>query len=325
MKLAFVIGPQSLLTGIALPVEMFYAASRYRVRHRSDTALSIQLVGESLQPQRAIGGLNIQADHTFEQADAADLVFVPPMWGTPWPVISQSQPLQEWLVKQYQQGARLAATGTGVGHLAHAGLLDDRLATTHWYYLHRFRQRYPKVNFEGHHFVTHEDGLYCAGSINAQTDLVLFLIEQTFGEDALALVERQFMHELKRTFSTPYFEPGGAVHHDEGVSLVQSWVRQHLTDDITLAALAALVDQSSRNFSRRFHAATGESPMAYVLRLRLDSARELLRDTNLTVAEVGEACGFRTAAYFGRVFRERLSMTPGDYRKMVRAKLFTAG
>lgn len=325
MKLAFVIGPQSLLTGIALPVEMFYAASRHRVRHRSSTALSIQLVGETLQPQRAIGGLNVQADHTFDQADQADLVFVPPMWGTPWPVISRGERLQHWLVDQYQRGARLAATGTGVGHLARSGLLDDRVATTHWYYLDRFRQRYPKVKFEGHHFVTHEDGLYCAGSINAQTDLVLFLIEQTFGEEALALVERQFTHELKRTFSTPYFEPGGAVHHDEGVSLVQSWLRQHLTDDITLAQLAALLDQSERNFSRRFQVATGESPMAYVLRLRLDSARELLRDTNLTVAEVGEACGFRTAAYFGRVFRQRLSLTPGEYRKMVRSKLFSAG
>lgn len=325
MKLAFVISPQALLTGVALPVEMFYAASRFRVRRRAASSLSIQLVADSLQPLRAVGGLNIQADHTFAQADDADLVFVPPMWGTPWPVISQGKALQHWLVEQYQNGARLAATGTGVGHLAEAGLLDGRVATTHWYYLERFRQRYPEVKFEGHHFVTHEDGLYCAGSINAQTDLVLFLIEQTFGEDALALVERQFMHELKRTFSTPYFEPGGAVHHDEGVSLVQSWLRQHLTEDISLAQLARLVDQSERHFSRRFQAATGESPMAYVLRMRLDSARELLRDTNLRVAEVGEACGFRTAAYFGRVFRERLSMTPGEYRKMVRSKLFTAG
>ena len=325
MKLAFVIGPQSLLTGIALPVEMFYAASRYRVKRRTVEPLSIQLVGDSLAPQRAIGGLSVQADHTFDSAADADLVFVPPMWGTPWPVISRGEGLQRWLAEQYQGGARLAATGTGVGHLARAGLLDGRVATTHWYYLDRFQRRFPKVRFEGHHFVTHEDGLYCAGSINAQTDLVLFLIEQTFGEEALALVERQFMHELKRTFATPYFEPGGAVHHDEGVSLVQAWVRQHLTEDIRLDGLAALLGQSPRNFSRRFQAATGESPLAYVLRLRLDSARELLRDTNLTVAEVGEACGFRTAAYFGRVFRERLSMTPGEYRKMVRAKLFTAG
>ncbi len=325
MKLAFVVSPQALLTGIALPVEMFYAASRHRVRRETEASLSVQLVGADTEPLRVTGGLTIQADCDFDQAVDADLVFVPPMWGTPWPVINQSQALQRWLAYQYRNGARLAATGTGVGHLAKAGLLEGRVATTHWYYLDKFRKRFPGVRFEGHHFVTHDEGIYCAGSINSQTDLVLFLIEQAYGEDALAVVERQFMHELKRTFSTPYFEPGGAVHHDEGISMVQSWVRQHLTEDIAVNQLAALLDQSERNFSRRFREATGESPMAYVLRLRLEYARELLRDTNLTVAEVGEASGFRNNAYFGRLFREKLSLSPGEYRKMVRSKLFTAG
>jgi transcriptional regulator GlxA family with amidase domain len=109
------------------------------------------------------------------------------------------------------------------------------------------------------------------------------------------------------------------------VSLVQSWVRQHLADDITVHMLAALQDQSVRNFSRRFSQATGESPMEYVQRLRLEHARELLRDTNLTVAEVAEISGYRNPAYFGKVFRTRLSLTPGEYRKVVRSKVFAAG
>ncbi|MEX2366331.1 MAG: helix-turn-helix domain-containing protein, partial [Pseudohongiellaceae bacterium] len=280
MKIAFAVCEQALMTGIALPLEMFYAASRHRVRHRRHENLTLQVVGES-DSTVLTGGLRIVPDTDFERADLADLVFVPPLWGTPWKVLQSSQSLQRWLAKQYQAGARLAATGTGVGHLAEAGLLGGRVATTHWYYLDRFARRYPDIRFEGHHFVTHDEGIYCAGSINSQTDLVLFLIEQTFGEDALALVERQFMHELKRTFSTPYFEPGGAIHHDEGVSLVQSWVRQHLADDITVDTLAGLLDQSVRNFSRRFSQATGESPMEYLQRLRLEHARELLRDTNL--------------------------------------------
>lgn len=325
MKIAFVVSEQSLLTGIALPVEMFHAASRHRVRRASQPGLSIQVVSERQGAIGVTGGLNILADHDFKTATDADLVFVPPMWGTPWPVINRNGDLQRWLASQYRRGARLAATGTGVGHLAMAGLLDGKVATTHWYYLDRFRKRFPAVRFEGHHFVTHDEGLYCAGSINAQTDLVLFLIEQNFGQEALALVERQFMHELKRTFSTPYFEPGGAVHHDEGISMVQSWVRQHLTEEISVRGMAELLRQSPRNFSRRFTAATGESPMAYVMRLRLELARELLRDTNLTVAEVGEASGFRNNAYFGRVFREKLSLSPGEYRKVVRSKLFAAG
>lgn len=325
MNVAFVACPQALLTGITLPVEMFHAASRHRVRHRDSAPLSIQVLAEREGPQSLTGGLKLVADSTFARAAPPDLIFVPPMWGTPWPVLSGSKVLQRWLVEQYRRGARLAATGTGVGHLAMSGLLDQKVATTHWYYLQRFQHRFPKVTFEGHHFVTHQDGIYCAGSINAQTDLVLFLIEQTFGEEALALVERQFMHELKRTFATPYYEPGGAVHHDEEISLVQSWVRQHLATDINLEAMAGLVQQSSRNFSRRFRQATSESPMAYVLRLRLERACELLRDTNLTVAEVGELCGFHNHAYFGRCFRQKLSLTPGDYRKVVRSKVFAAG
>lgn len=324
MKIAFAVCEQALMTGIALPLEMFYAASRHRVRHRRHENLTLQVVGES-DSTVLTGGLRIVPDTDFERADLADLVFVPPLWGTPWKVLQRSQPLQRWLAKQYQAGARLAATGTGVGHLAEAGLLGGRVATTHWYYLDRFARRYPDIRFEGHHFVTHDEGIYCAGSINSQTDLVLFLIEQTFGEDALALVERQFMHELKRTFSTPYFEPGGAIHHDEGVSLVQSWVRLHLADDITVDTLAGLLDQSVRNFSRRFSQATGESPMEYVQRLRLEHARELLRDTNLTVAEVAELSGYRNPAYFGKIFRQKLSLTPGAYRKVVRSKVFAAG
>ncbi|MCH8530495.1 MAG: helix-turn-helix domain-containing protein [Saccharospirillum sp.] len=325
MNVAFIACPQALLTGITLPVEMFYAASRHSMRRRNQTPLSVQILAEQEGPQLLTGGLKLVADATFAEAVQPDLIFIPPMWGTPWPVLAESQSLQRWLVEQYRRGARLAATGTGVGHLAMSGLLDRKVATTHWYYLERFRRRFPKVTFEGHHFVTHQDGLYCAGSINAQTDLVLFLIEQTFGEEALALVERQFMHELKRTFSTPYYEPGGAVHHDEEISMVQSWVRQNLSADVTLEQMAKLMQQSTRNFSRRFRQATSESPMAYVLRLRLERACELLRDTNLTVAEVGELCGFHNHAYFGRCFRQKLSLTPGDYRKVVRSKVFAAG
>jgi transcriptional regulator GlxA family with amidase domain len=65
--------------------------------------------------------------------------------------------------------------------------------------------------------------------------------------------------------------------------------------------------------------------MEYVQRLRLEHARELLRDTNLTVAEVAEFSGYRNQAYFGKVFRQKLSLTPGSYRKVVRSKVFAAG
>lgn len=205
---------------------------------------------------------------------------------------------------------------------ASSGLLDDRVATTHWYYLDRFRSRFPRVNFQTEHFITHEDGIYCAGSINAQTDLVLYFIERDFGEDALALVERQFMHEIKRSFNTPFYEPGGHIHDDEVVSLVQSWIRSHISEPITLPQMAVVADQSERQLRRRFTEATGQSPVQYVLKIRLEEARALLRETNLSVTDIALETGFTSLAYFARAFRKAAGLSAGEYRQMVRKKPF---
>jgi len=232
--------------------------------------------------------------------------------------------LTPWLYRHYLDGARIVATGTGVCIAAHAGLLDDRIATTHWYYMPKFRKRFPRVRFQTEHFITHQDGIYCAGSINAQTDLVLFFIERHFGEDALALVEQQFMHELKRNFTTPYYEPGGNIHDDEVVSLVQSWLRSHVSETVTLGDLANVAGHSERQLRRRFVNATGESPMQYLQRVRIEEAQSLLRESNLSVTDIALAVGFSNPAYFARTFRKVTSMSAGEYRKMVRKKSFTS-
>lgn len=321
MNIAFVLYPQILTTGISIPVEMFHAADQ-SMGHLAGEGVQVHFVAEKAGPVELAAGLEVVAHSDFSQPLAVDFVFCPPMWGSPWQQIVRQQAAQSWLQRQYQTGSRLVATGSGVGMVAQAGLLDDKVATTHWYYLERFRRRFSAVTFETEHFITHEDGIYCAGSINAQTDLVLYFIEREFGEEALALVERQFMHEIKRDFSTPFYEPGGAVHDDEVVSLVQSWVRSHLGEPITLARIADVAGQSERQIRRRFSEATNESPLQYVQKVRLDEARALLRETNLNVSDIASSCGFSGAAYFARVFRQATGMSAGEYRQMVRKKRF---
>lgn len=283
----------------------------------------MSFVAEQTGQVSVSGGLHLVADARFEDDVTYDWVFCPPMWGTPWSVISRQSKAQSWLQSQYASGCRIVATGTGVGHVAQAGLLDQRVATTHWYYNERFAKRFSDIQFEADHFITHQDGIYCAGSINAQTELVLYFIEREFGEDSLALVERQFMHEIKRSFTTPYYEPGGHIHDDEVVSLVQSWIRGHFSDHITIAQLAEVAGQSERQLRRRFVAATGESPISYMTGVRIEEAQSLLRQTNLTVMDIAIAVGYTNAAYFSKAFKQVTSLTPGNYRKMVRKKQFS--
>jgi transcriptional regulator GlxA family with amidase domain len=323
MKVGFVLYPQILATGVSVPIEMFNAA--HLTPGSSAEPLELYTLSQEQGPIKTTGGMKLVADYGFDDAPEVDWVFLPPMWGSPWPVLKSQQKLVTWLQNKHSEGVRIVATGTGVGIAAMAGLLDGRVATTHWYYLPRFRKRFEHVRFQTDHFITHQDGIYCAGSINAQTDLVLFFIEKYFGEDALALVEQQFMHELKRNFSTPYYEPGGQLHDDEVVSHVQSWLRSHLSEQVSMSQLATVSGQSERQLRRRFSNATNESPMNYLLRIRIEEAQSLLRETNLSVSDIAHAVGFNGAAYFSKAFKKVTSLSAIDYRKMVRKKVFSAG
>lgn len=321
MKVAFILYPQVLATGISVPVEMFNAAS---LLADADADFSSVCVSETAGPVKLTGGVKLVADYDYENAPSVDWIFLPPMWGSPWAVLNKASKLLIWLKACYQNGARIVATGTGVGLLAMTGLLDGKVATTHWYYLKRFERRFKDVNFQEKHFITHQDGLYCAGSINAQTDLVLHFIQRFFGERALALVEQQFMHELKRNTPTPFYEPGGAVHDDESVSQVQAWIRMHLSEEITINQLASLIGRSTRQLHRRFVAATGAGAAEYIKRVRIEEAQALLRESNLSIADIGLATGHQSSAYFTQMFKRVSGLTPSAYRKMVRKKTFSA-
>ena len=94
-------------------------------------------------------------------APQLDLLVVPPMWGNPFPVLGKYHELVPWLIKQYVGGAKLVATGTGVCWLAETGLLDDGVATTHWYFLEKFRQHYPQVRLNSQATITESNQIYC--------------------------------------------------------------------------------------------------------------------------------------------------------------------
>lgn len=323
MNIAFLLYPQILSTAVTIPVEMFQAAAQAQGDFHGET-VKMSFVAEKRGAVEVAAGVRLVADVEFSENRQFDWLFIPPMWGTPWKMLQRSSALQAWVAGQYERGCRVIATGTGVGHVAATGLLNGRVATSHWYYLEKFDQRYPEVNFQPEHFITHQDGIYCAGSINAQTDLVLYFIKREFGEKSLALVEQQFMHELKGSFSTPYFEPGGTVHQDEVVSVAQSWLRSHMAESLAMADVAAVVGQSERQLRRRFKLATEESPQQYLNRIRLEEAQSMLRETNLSISEIASACGYGNGAYFSRLFKQQLQLSPSDYRKVVRKKRFSA-
>ena len=323
MKIGFVLYDKALVTGISLAAEMLSGASRLRDRKtQHQDPLEIKLISTSLEAKSLTAGLRLQPDLTFSCEQHFVLVIFPPMWGNPLVSIIKHPEIIPWLHQQYNKGAKILSTGTGVCWLAEAGLLDGLPATTHWYFYDQFSQQYPQVKLNRQASITAANGLYCAGSINSQSEMMLFLINEMFGKKIASVIENHFSHEISRTQQQPFYQIGGQVQFDESIALAQDWMQRNMAKVITNQRVADVCQLPLRTFNRRFKEQVGQTPNQFLLTLRLETAQILLRDFGLTMCDVAEQVGFRDTYYFNKKFQQHFDMAPKQYRDMVKAKVF---
>ena len=315
-----------LASSACLPLEMLHSADNIaqRMSPRRER-MNIQTVAATKTTIRTQAGLQLAADQLIDKATKPDLLLIPTFWRNPLRGLRRNLALLAWLRDIERQGTQLCAVSTGSYLLAEAGLLKDRAATTHWFYFDAFAHRYPNIKLQRQHMITKADQIYCAGSINALADLMIYFINEHFGERVAKQVESQFSPEIRRTYrETLYIEGSDSLHHDETVALAQDYINANSHQPINMAQLAADHQIAPRTMNRRFKAVSGSSPGLYLLQRRLDNARELLSKSNLSIAEIAEAVGFKDSSYFIKQFKRHTAVTPLRYRQSVRGKLFRA-
>ncbi len=326
MQLGFVLAENMLAAGTFLPLEMWRAAeSTARGRGGSESPLKTTLLAASPAPVSTQARIAIAPDVSFDDPQVMDVVYLPALWRNPRPVIRRNAPMFDWLVHQFENGAMLAAVGTGCCFLAETGLLDGKSATTHWHYFERFASDYPKVMLKRDFFITQAGSIFCAASVNALADVTVHLIEHFYGRDVASHVERNFSHEIRRPYEKyRYLEGDDLQHTDELIIEIQLWMQRHLNQAIEIPGVAAKFGLSARTLGRRFRAAIGCSPLSYLQEQRMRTAKELLESTNLTIGEVAYRVGYQDQGHFARLFARAHTVNPADYRKTVRAKVFSA-
>ena len=321
---SFIALPQCLATSISLPLEMLHAADHYHRSHnRSRQTLQVNIVSTAGENITTAGGLQLLASCKLEDVKHSDLIVLPSLWRNPLKTLRKQPQLLSWLQQMASQDATICAVGTSSCLLAEAGLLDGKPATTHWYFCEQFQRQYPKVNLKPRYLITQADNLYCAGSVNSVADLMVHLIERNFGPEIAHLVEGQFSPEIRRSFSShAYDEYASNLHQDELIIQAQEWLQHHALEDISISELASSLGLSMRTFNRRFKQATTVTASDYQQNLRVNAAKELLRTSNLSIAEVAEQSGYHDSSYFCSRFKKLTGQTPLSYRKSVRGKLF---
>ncbi len=330
IQVSLVIYQHVLATGLTLPLEMLLAGEAFARRYdKSTIKLQTHLVSQENKAVTSRAGLQFLPDISLDNLSAdetylPDIILVPSLWRNPRPVLRKHKKLIAWLKHCWQQGSTLLAVGTGVCFLAESGLLDNHSATTHWHYVEQFKRDYPNVELKPDFFITQSERIYCAASLNALADIIVHIISQTYGRAAAQNVERNFSHEIRKPYEEQRYLEGAVDRHaDELIAQIQFWLRTNLSSDISLTELASQFGLSQRSFTRRFKAATGVRAAQYWQQLRIETAKELLASSNLTIQEIAVQVGYQDQGHLTRLFKQDLNLTPKDYRAMVRKKLFS--
>jgi len=222
-----------------------------------------------------------------------------------------------WFQRLQQQGCRIAAGCNGSFALAATGLLDGQLATTCWFLEQHFRQLFPKVQLSAEQLVCRADsGLYTAGATTGYIQLCLQLIRERQGAPFATQLAKLMLNEPASLSQAPYMSVQQLVpHQDDKIAAVQLHLQKHLADELDLQSLASRFYMSSRTLIRRFKQATGDTPMAFLQKLRVEQAKKLLESSLLPVEDVMARVGYQDISSFRKLFMQYTSLTPKSYRE----------
>ncbi|MFN0092026.1 MAG: helix-turn-helix domain-containing protein [Acidimicrobiales bacterium] len=268
-------------------------------------------------PLRGAAGLTLDTPYRPADAAEADLVIVPG-WREPL----EEPPGEETLAvlrAAVERGACVASFCSGAFVLAAAGLLDGRDATTHWMYAERLAAAYPKVRVDADRLYVGEAGVWTSAGTAAAIDLCLHLVRLEHGAQAANTIARRMIVPPHRDGSqAQYVElavPAVAQTADDALAASLVWAQQHLAEPLTVRDLAAQATMAPRTYARRFLAATGVTPLRWLLSQRIAAAQQLLERSDLPVERIAQLTGLGAAANLRLHFLRRVGVTPSAYRR----------
>ncbi|SDG08332.1 GlxA family transcriptional regulator [Paraburkholderia phenazinium] len=313
-----------MASGVAGPIDVFNAANLLSAQEatRGPTPSPIfawRVESPDGQSVRAASGQSVPVDGKIDPRKRADAILLAaPFFSNMDEFVGrreQLNALSSALRRQHKAGAVLAAYCTGNYLLAEAGLLDGRVATTHWAKAADFAQRYPHVELRAREVLTGGDGILSGGSVTSYLNLAVRLVEMFAGEKLAAKTAKSLLIDMNRTsqasFATLLDEHG---HADPLVARAQQRMEATLQQGFRLSELAAWLAVSERTLNRRFKQAVGLAPLAYLQNLRIEVAKQLLESRPISVDRVSQRVGYGDISTFRQLFKRKTSLSPSEYQ-----------
>lgn len=265
----------------------------------------------------SVGRFRLEPDHGLDRLRHADTVIVPG-----WTDVDVAPPadLVEAVRAAHEAGARIASLCTGAFVLAAAGLLDGRRATTHWAHTDVLAARFPEVEVDPDVLYVDNGSVLTSAGKAAAMDLCLHLVRRDHGSAVANTVARRLVVPPHRSGGQAQFVPAPVpTRSDHPLTDLLPWTLERLDQPLTVEDLARRASMSSRTLTRHFRAATGTTPLQWLLTQRIRRAQELLETTSDSVDAIATTTGMGTAATLRRHFNRTLGVPPDAYRRTFHA------
>jgi transcriptional regulator GlxA family with amidase domain len=307
------------LTSTAIiPVEIFHTAGAlwHELHDRPPRpAFRVRTVSLNGGPVRSPYGLSIQPETSLDAIARTDIIVVPTSGLDLDLKLVENSALLPWLRHHYERGAYVVGVCMGAAYLAEAGLLDGRIATTHWAVCDRLAARWPQVHWRPELFVTEDSRVLCSGGLYAAMDVSLYLVEKLCGHEVAVQTAKTLLLPMPRTHQSSYaMLPVSRPHDDERIRAAEAFLQANFHKEVSTQSLADRAGLGVRTFVRHFKAATGKLPASYLQALRIEASKVMLERDARPIQSISSEVGYDDVTFFRSLFKRSTGMTPAEYR-----------
>ena len=316
MKQVTIVVPEGYanLSSIAGSFQILTRANEYWQKMGNKPMMEIRIAGFVTELKLDAGFFSVYPVNILE-IKKTDLLIIPSVSHEYDNVIKKNAALIDWISEQYKRGAEIASICTGAFLLAATGLLEGKTCSTHWNAATDFRRLFPNIHLHTDKLITVEQGIYTNGGAYSFLNLVLFLVEKYFDRQTAIFCSKVFQIDIERTSQSAFHIFQTQKNHgDEMVGEAQTYIEENLSEKISFEELASKLATSRRNFDRRFIKATGNTPVEYLQRVKVEVAKRTLEKGRKSIFEVMNEVGYSDDKAFREVFKKITGLSPLNYR-----------
>jgi transcriptional regulator GlxA family with amidase domain len=302
------------------PMEILNKAGRYYndLNEITDTNsfFDVKMISLNSKMVNTSNNYPIYCHNTINDIEQLDMIIIPGLDGNIERQLKLNYSFVNWIENEYGKGTEIACICTGVFILAETGILNGRSATTHWAAEEYFKMKYPQINLLPKEIIIDEGNIYTSAGATSFHNLILYIIEKFCGKEIANYTSKMLLIDINKEPQSSYaIFSTQKLHSDKEILSSQKYIENNYQNRISLDEISNEVAISKRNFIRRFKNATGNTPIEYIQRVRVEAVKKALETSSNSIEEIVHSVGYDDMTTFRKLFRRITGISPNEYRK----------